>query len=57
MRWHAKHLHGSFATFKALKDKFLGLFHRQVQQRELVGQFYTTYQELNETVLQFIIQF
>ena len=36
-RWHAKHLPGSFATFEALKTKFLRLFHRQVEQRELVG--------------------
>ena len=43
-RWHAKHLPGSFATFEALKTKFLRLFHRQVEQRELVGQFYTIHQ-------------
>ena len=49
-RWHAKHLHGSFATLKTLKDKFLRLFHRQVEQRELVGKIYTTYQEPNEAV-------
>ena len=36
-RWHAKHLPGSFATFDALKVKFLRLFHRQVEKRELVG--------------------
>ena len=41
-RWHAKHLPGSFPTFDALKAKFLRLFHREVEQRELVGQFYTT---------------
>ena len=56
-RWHAKHLLGSFATFDALKAKFLRLFHRQVEQRELVGQFYTTRQEEHETVPQFIIRF
>ena len=26
-RWHKKHLLGSFATFKALREKFLPLFH------------------------------
>ena len=56
-RWHAKHLPGSFATFEALKTKFLRLFHRQVEQRELVGQFYTTHQEEQEIVPQFIIRF
>ena len=56
-RWHAKHLPGSFAMFEALKAKFLRLFHRQVEQRELVGQFYTTHQEEHETVPQFIIRF
>ena len=56
-RWHAKHLPGSFATFEALKAKFLRLFHRQVEQRELVGQFYTTRKEEQETVPQFIIRF
>ena len=30
-RWHAKHLPGSFATFEALKAKFLRIFHRQVE--------------------------
>ena len=55
--WHAKHLLGSFATFEALKTKLLRLFHRQVEQRELVCQFYTTYQEEQETVPQFIIRF
>ena len=54
-RWHAKDLPGSFATFEALKEKFLWLFHRQVEQRELVGQFYTTRQNKQETVPQFII--
>ena len=37
-RWHAKHLPGNFATFEALKAKFLSLFHRQVKQRELVDE-------------------
>ena len=55
--WHAKHLLGSFATFEALKTKLLRLFHRQVEQRELVGQFYTTQQEEQETVPQFFIRF
>ena len=56
-RWHAKHLPGSFATFEALKAKFLRLFHKQVEQRELVGQFHTTHQEEQEIVPQFIIRF
>ena len=56
-RGNAKHLPGSFATFDALKAKFLRLFHRQVEQRELVGQFNTTRQEEHETVPQFIIRF
>ena len=33
------------------------LFHRKVEQRELVGQFYTVYQESNETDSQFVIRF
>ena len=41
-QWHAKHLPGTFATFDALKARFLRFFHRQFEQRELVGQFYTT---------------
>ena len=52
---HAKHLPGSFAPFQALREKFLWLFHRQVEQTKLVGQFYTMCQEANETVPQFII--
>ena len=55
--WHTKHLPGSLATFEAMKTKFLLLFHREVQQRELVGQFCTPYQGEQETVPQFIIQF
>ena len=43
--------------FEALKAKFQRLFHRQVEQQELVGQFYTTRQEEQEIVPQFIIQF
>ena len=53
--WHAKHLPGSFTMFQAPRDKFLRLFHRYVAERDLVGQFYTTYQEPKETVPQFII--
>ena len=56
-RWHAKHLPDSFAIFDALKAKFFRLFHRQVEQRELVRQFYTTQQEEHKTVPQFIIRF
>ena len=56
-RWHAQHLSGSFATFDILREKFLGLFYLQVVQRQLVRQFYTTYQESNEIVPQFIIRF
>ena len=56
-RWHKKHLLGSFATFKALQDKFLRLFHQKVEQRDLVSQFYTVYQESNETDSQFVIRF
>ena len=33
------------------------MFHRKVEERELVGQFYTVYQEFNETILQFVIRF
>ena len=43
--------------FEALKAKFQRLFHRQVEQQELVGQFYTMRQEEQETVPQFIIRF
>ena len=32
--WHAKHLPRSFATFEALKTKFLQLFDRQVEKTE-----------------------
>ena len=56
-RWHAQHLSGSFATFDILREKFLGLFYLQVVQRQLVRQFYMTYQEANETIPQFIIRF
>ena len=41
-RWHYKHLPGSIATFEDLKTRFLRFFHRQADQREIVGQFYTT---------------
>ena len=48
--WKLCHIRG-------LETKFLRLFHRQVEQRELVSQFYTTHQEEQETVPQFIIRF
>ena len=47
-RWHAKHLPQSLSTFKTLQAKFLRLFHRPVEQRELVDQFYTMRQEEQE---------
>ena len=52
-RWHAKHLPGSFATFKALKTKFFRLFHRQVEHHKLVGQYYTTHQEEHQFIIRF----
>ena len=56
-RWHSKHLPGSIATFDELKTRFLRFFHRQVDQREIVGQFYTTRYDPSETIQQFGIRF
>ena len=55
--WYSQYKLEHFVTFQQLRDKFIRLFHREVTQREIIGQFYATYQEANETVPQFIIRF
>ena len=56
-QWHSKNLPGTIATFEDLKTSFLHFFHKQVDQREIVDQFYTTQQEPTETIQQFVIWF
>ena len=56
-QWPSKHLPGSIDTFEELKTRCLRFFHRQVDQREIVGQFYTTRQDPIETIQQFVIRF
>ena len=48
--WYSQYKLEHFVTFQQLRDKFIRLFHREVTQREIIGQFYATYQEANETV-------
>ena len=50
-QWPSKHLPGSIDTFEELKTRCLRFFHRQVDQREIVGQFCTTRQDPIETIL------
>ena len=47
----------TFESFKQLTTRFIQLFHRQISQRDQIGQFYATYQEQHETVSQFVICF
>ena len=55
--WHSKHLPGSITMFEDLRTKFLHFFHKQVDQREMVRQFYIIWQEPMETIQQFMIWF
>ena len=47
----------AFESFKQLTMRIIQLFHRQIPQKDLIGQFYATYQERNETVSRFVIRF
>ena len=49
---------GAFAPFRALRDRFIRLFHRQIPKRDsLLSQFYAISQEHQETIPQFTIRF
>ena len=56
-RWHSKHLPDTITTFDDLRTKSLHFFHKSVDQREMVRQFYTIRQEHTETIQQFVIRF
>ena len=56
-RWHLTQDPSTITTFDALKTKFLHFFHKEVDQREMVGLFYTIRQEPTETIQQFVIRF
>ena len=55
--WFAQNGIRAFESFEQLTTKFTQLFHRQIPQKDLIGQFYAVYQEPNETVSQFVIRF
>ena len=55
--WYSQHEASEFEYFKQLTTKFIKLFHWQVPKRELMNQFYAAYQEVHETIQQFIIRF
>ena len=55
--WFAQNGIRAFESFEQLTTKFTQLFHRQIPQKDLIGQFYAAYQEPNETVSQFVIRF
>ena len=55
--WFAQNGIRAFESFEQLTTKFIQLFHRQILQKDLIGQFYVAYQEPNETVSQFVIRF
>ena len=52
--WYSQHESGEFKKFKILTTKFIRRFHRQVQQRELMSQFYAISHEI---VPRFFIRF
>ena len=56
-RWHLTQDPRTITMFRALKTKFLHFFHKEVDQREMVGLFYTIRQEPTETIQQFVIRF
>ena len=55
--WFAQNGLKAFESFEQLTTKFIQLFHRQVPQKDLIGQFYVAYQEPHETISQFVIRF
>ena len=55
--WFAQNGLRAFETFKQLINKFLQLFDRQIPQKDLIAQFYASYQEPHEMVSQFVIHF
>ena len=55
--WFAQNGLKAFESFEQLTTKFIQLFHRQVPQKDLIGQFYVAYQEPHETTSQFVIRF
>ena len=55
--WFAQNSLKAFESFKQLITKFIQLFHWQVPQKDLIGQFYAEYQEPHETVSQFVFLF
>ena len=55
--WFAQNGIRAFESFEQLTTKFTQLFHRQIPQKDLIGQFYAAYREPNETVSQFVIRF
>ena len=52
--WYSHHKASEFESFKILTTKFIRRFHRQVQQRELMSQFYAISHEI---VPRFFIRF
>ena len=56
-RWRLTHTPGTITTFEDLKTRFLQFFNKEVDQREMVGLFYTIRQEPTETIQQFVIRF
>ena len=56
-RWHLTQDPSTITTFDALKTKFLHFFHKEVDQREMLGLFYTIRQEPTENIQQFAIRF
>ena len=55
--WFTQNGLRAFDTFKQLTTKFTQLFHQQIPQKDLIAQFYASYQEPHETVSQFVIRF
>ena len=56
-RWHRTQDPSTITTFADLKAKFLHFFHKEVDQREMVGLFYTIRQDPGESIPQFVIRF
>ena len=49
-RWHLNQDPTTIPTFETLKTKFLHFFHKEVDQREMVGLFYTIRQDPTENI-------
>jgi hypothetical protein len=55
--WYAQHDIGIFRTFQELVDKFKELFEVKIGPTEVLREYYSLQQQLEESVVEFSLQF